>query len=38
MTELKNGVYSLDEFLELHEAIAEMAIKDKQEMDRIKQD
>jgi hypothetical protein len=36
MTELKNGVYSLDEFLELHEAIADMAIKEKEQMDQNK--
>ena len=36
MSELKNGVYSLDEFLQLHEAIADMAIKEKEEMDKMK--
>lgn len=35
MTELKNGVYSLDEVLQLHEAIADMAIKEKEEVDRM---
>lgn len=35
MTELKNGTYSLDEFLQLHEAIAEMAIQEKNEMDKL---
>ena len=36
MTELKNGVYSLDEFLQLHEAIAEMGIIEKEQMDKNK--
>lgn len=36
MTELKSGTYSLDEFLQLHEAIADMAIKDKEEMDKMR--
>ena len=35
MTELRNGTYSLDSFLQLHEAIAEMAIKDKEEAEKF---
>ena len=34
MTELKAGVYSLDSFLQLHEAIAEMALIEKEQMDK----
>ena len=34
MTELKTGVYSLDSFLQLHEAIAEMALIEKEQMDK----
>ena len=34
MTELKSGVYSLDSFLQLHEAIAEMALIEKEQMDK----
>ena len=34
MTELKSGAYSLDSFLQLHEAIAEMALIEKEQMDK----
>lgn len=36
MTELKTGMYSLDEWLELHEAIADMAVREKEQMEQNK--
>lgn len=34
MTELKNGVYSLDEFLQLHEIIADEAVREKEQNEK----
>ena len=34
MTELKTGVYSLDSFLQLHEAIAEIALIEKEQIEK----
>lgn len=37
MLELKQGAYTLEEYVDLHEAIAEMAIKEKQQLEDMKQ-